>query len=200
MRRHRTTRSWADQCCGSGRETVLKCPPLCKRSRSSMHCSRCYLSSQPWVLLAVRLVLLSRVRGSFGMLIRRSSRFGPYPCRSRSRSLGAADPVRSQHTLDRHLSTGTKTRVYTRAAADRLARTRREFIQVFPFSLETSTLTLLSRAGPHFRPVLGFTLSPRRESKPATPRLAGELVRGPLLEERRSPNEIDQKPTLQRGR
>lgn len=146
-----------------------------------------------------RLVVGVCVPGSFGMLIRNSSRFGPYPGRSRSCSLGPADPLRSQHTLDCHLSTRTKTRVYTRAAADRLARTRCKCRSCL-FSLETSTLTVLSRAGPHFRPVLGFTLSPRRESKPATPRLAGELVRGPLLEERRSPNEIDQKPTLQRGR
>ncbi|KAG0658667.1 hypothetical protein C6P46_005662 [Rhodotorula mucilaginosa] len=37
------------KCCGSGWGTLLKCPLLCKRSRSSMHCSHCYLSSHPWV-------------------------------------------------------------------------------------------------------------------------------------------------------
>ena len=50
------------KCCGSGWGTLLKCPLLCKRSRSSMHCSHCYLSSHPWVQPVVRLVSLSRAR------------------------------------------------------------------------------------------------------------------------------------------
>lgn len=115
------------------------------------------------------------------MLIRASSRCVPYPGRSRSRAMGAAGPLSCQHSLDLHFTTHSKTRgAYTRATADCLARTRRKFVQIFPFSLETSTLTLLSRAGPHFRTVLGFTLSPRGESELASARLAGELVRPPL--------------------
>lgn len=114
-------------------------------------------------------------------LIRASNRFGPYPGRSRSRSMGALLVLFATSTLSTVIP----------LLAQRLECTR-ELLQIAWGALAASSFrsslspsrraqsTLFPRAGPHFRTVLGFTLSPRGESELATARLVGELVRASL--------------------